>query len=883
MRAIPAKLSNSPWALVALLCLVAGGIIEAGDAETAGPATALTGGRVVTFDTAGTLESATILIRHGRIEAIGADVEIPEGAQVIDVSGKTVIPGLIDCRSSLWLDSGSVNATASDCSLNPLDAVDLYSTAWKEVARGGVTAVSVQPSGSLGGECAVLRVAPAGSIDDLVIRKQTAIQASIGLTGRTTTSRDRYAQYESLKKALDAAKKYREEWKKYNDAIEKQKKDKSDSSKDKDDAKKGDAEKDETADDDAKEKPSERGRPGGRRRGGVRPGEPKPDTQDEDGESDQKSDQDEDKEKDKEKDDEKKSEIPDKPKKDPGKELLVRVLKKELPLRVEAHRADDAANALALADEFDINVILEGCSDVGRSWSAIAEERVPLVAGPFTLLEATPGWFNRKSDRYTELSDTDNLLGIGTFSRVNRGSKLLRLQGAAAVAQGLTAERALRAITIDAARILNISDDTGTLRTGKFADLAVVAGEPLNPAAPIALTMSQGTITFQRSEDAELPSFVEVSDTSSESAELPQSLPDQYVLVSQNVLRPNGKPAPGAVVVRDGTITAIRKPDKASGGAVFDLGELVITPGLVAAHVTMSGSLSSEAVRGHLRAVDQFDPEDRRLMRLVEQGVTAAVLAPDSGGVVAGQCGVVRIASQDPLLTGADQDGAAAMKLVLSGASRDSQRFPSSLPGQLQVLESYFEGRDTASSIYVPVVVRNLIREENEKVRLGLRDRSISTVVEARTAGEADAALRWIESEKLQAALLGPTDLREIHHRLVAMKIGLIVDAATASDYDWKVTDVAAASQAGVAVAVSGSDANAIRNTIALLVAAGMNSEAGYRSLTSDAARLAGTESVGRLERNSVADIVIWDGDPLDPATQPLHVIVDGQTVREQQ
>jgi hypothetical protein len=143
---------------------------------------ALVGGRVVTMSSSGVLDGATVLITGDKISAIGKDVAIPDNATRIDVTGMTVAPGLIDSRSSLWLATDSISASASDGSLKAIDAVDPFSDSWMEVSRQGVTAVSVQPSGSLGGQSVVLRVAPAASVAELVIKENAAVQASLGLS-----------------------------------------------------------------------------------------------------------------------------------------------------------------------------------------------------------------------------------------------------------------------------------------------------------------------------------------------------------------------------------------------------------------------------------------------------------------------------------------------------------------------------------------------------------------------------------------------------------------------------------------------------------------------------------------------------------------------------
>ena len=61
---------------------------------------AVTNGTVVTV-TSGTIENGTVLVEDGKIKAVGAGLEIPEGAEVIDAKGGVIMPGLIDCHTHI--------------------------------------------------------------------------------------------------------------------------------------------------------------------------------------------------------------------------------------------------------------------------------------------------------------------------------------------------------------------------------------------------------------------------------------------------------------------------------------------------------------------------------------------------------------------------------------------------------------------------------------------------------------------------------------------------------------------------------------------------------------------------------------------------------------
>jgi imidazolonepropionase-like amidohydrolase len=89
------------------------------------------------------IANATIVIRDGRIAAVGANVAIPSGAEIVDVSGKQIIPGMIDNHSHIGADPSDLNEQA--VSFGPqhrmVDALNPDDRGWKAAVNGGVTTV----------------------------------------------------------------------------------------------------------------------------------------------------------------------------------------------------------------------------------------------------------------------------------------------------------------------------------------------------------------------------------------------------------------------------------------------------------------------------------------------------------------------------------------------------------------------------------------------------------------------------------------------------------------------------------------------------------------------------------------------------------------------
>jgi len=167
-----------------------------------------------------------------------------------------------------------------------------------------------------------------------------------------------------------------------------------------------------------------------------------------------------------------------KPEVDLRLEALIPVLKKEIPFRAHAHRADDVATAIRICEEFDVEMSWEHATEGHRIADYIAEKKVPAVWGPS--LMSRPKWEMRELGY-----DTPRIMyeaGVKFAIQTDAPGSTIRflpICAALSVREGLPYDYALKAITIIPAEILGVSDRVGSLEVGKDADLRLLSGDPL--------------------------------------------------------------------------------------------------------------------------------------------------------------------------------------------------------------------------------------------------------------------------------------------------------------------------------------------------------------------------------------------------------------------
>jgi imidazolonepropionase-like amidohydrolase len=362
----------------------------------------------------------------------------------------------------------------------------------------------------------------------------------------------------------------------------------------------------------------------------------------------------------------------------------------------------------------------------------------------------------------------------------------------------------------------------------------------------------------------------------------------------------------GAVLVRDGKIVAVgpRASLKYPPNTPMISAESV-TPGLIDAHsiVPLSGEYNiaadqdaderSDPDQADLRVLDAFNPSEPLLRFLLEQGVTVIHACPGRDNVIAGMTGVFRT------------HGKTAESMVV--------RFPESMLFNLgEPPKRTYKGQRPNTRMGTAALVRKAFsdagnyRRKHEHPKSGegpldtslksealrsVLDRKVSALFCAQQADDLMTALRLIDEFHLDGRLALAAEAYLVADQIAAAKIPVIVhptmqrveDMETLNGY---LGNAAALADAKIPLAIgSGVESyvpktRVVRSEAAMAMVYGLGRDAALAAITLDAARLLGIEAqYGSLDVGKVADLVLYDGDPFENATHVSAVFVDGRLV----
>lgn len=359
--------------------------------------------------------SSDILIKDGRIAALGENLSGDGVDTTLDLEGAHVYPGFVEAHCHLGLSGygmryeGSDNNERNDMLAPQLNAIDAFNPLDPSVAmaaRAGVTCVGTGPGSAnvIGGTFAAIKTM-GRQVDKMIVKNPVAMKCAFGenpkfcheskgLSTRMTTAA-------KLREILAKAREYEEKLR--------------------------------NAGDDVSKKPA----------------------------YDQKL------------------------------QALLPVLRREIPLKAHAHQANDIFTALRIAQEFNLLITLEHCTEGHLIAEELAQTGCQIAVGPSMTNASKVELRNRTFTTPGILAKAGCQVSIITDAPVTPQPHLALCAGMA-VKAGMDAFAALQAITINPARMLGVADRVGSIEVGKDADLVITDGCPLDFATNILQVFING-------------------------------------------------------------------------------------------------------------------------------------------------------------------------------------------------------------------------------------------------------------------------------------------------------------------------------------------------------------------------------------------------------
>jgi imidazolonepropionase-like amidohydrolase len=604
---------------------------------------------------------------------------------------------------------------------------------------------------------------------------------------------------------------------------------------------------------------------------------------------------------------------------DLGLEPIVEVLEGKRTVHFHCHRADDLLTAVRISEEFGFELVLQHATEGYRIADVLAKKKIPVS---LTLVDSPGGkaeTMGLLEENAAVLDKAGVTVTINTDDSITESRFLLRT-GAIAVRGGMSESAALKAITLNAAKLLHLDHRLGSLEKGKDADFAVLDGPPFSVYSRVVQTWIDGKKVFDVKTDGAYQTggfalsageklwVPEVFATEGRSPAEPvlkerafdgntAELKGAVAVVATHLHTARGNPASagaGTVIIKDGKILHVHTGDVVVRNMPVYKAEHV-TPGLIdpfcSAGLTGAWNIpadqdqdeSSDANQADLRALDGFNPREPLLDFLQANGVTIIHAAPGRQNPLAGRSGIFRT-------DGTTAEGAAitpvAALVVNLGESSKGGKNPTTRMGVAALVRKAFAEAETYRA--KPPAAKNAKLE----ALIPALEGKAPVYFAAHRKDDIQTALRIAAEFKLKPVIALGTEGYRMADELKKAGVPVVVHptmqraASSIETLNSFTGNAAALDAAGVPVTIcTGFEGyvpktRVLRHEAAMAVAPGLDRERALRAITIDAAKLLGIEKdYGSLEVGKAADLVLYDGDPFEHTTHVTQTIMRGKVV----
>lgn len=778
-----------------------------------------------------TLPKADILVKGGKIAAIGPDLTAPDGVTVIDAAGLFVMPGIIDTHSHFAI-SGGVNESSLSVvpEVRVKDVIDSEDVQIYRALGGGVTTARLLHGSAdvIGGQDAVLKMKYGRPATELVVSGPRGVKFALGENVKRTDGRfpnSRLGVEAVLVRAFTEAREYRKQWADFE-----------------------------------------------RRKGSP--------------------------------------DAPPEPRRDLRLEALADVLAGDLRIHSHCYRADEILMLLRVADKFGVKV---------RSLQHVLEgyKVAPEIAAHGASVSLFSDWWAYKIEAFDAIPYAAKLLhdAGATVCLKSDDNELMRhlYQEAAKLVKygGLSPDEALKTITLNPAKQLGLDGRIGSIEVGKDADLAVFTGHPLNAYSRCEMTLVEGEVFFRRAE--KLVPFPPAKAGPVAPVAKFEPIPDKPgapYLIRGATIHPPGKPAfVGSVLVTGNKITKVFPDGPGEGPEGTRIVEATgrhLYPGMIDAGTILglveidSATETNDSRDGgdfqpDLRASAGINPDSELIPVTRANGVTTVVTRP-TGSLVAGQGALINLAGWvpaemtvvDPLALCITYPGEPAGRGFFGPPGGQRGETPAARRVREEKLTRLKELFDQARR-YDAAKKADPGTPPNPRLDalIPYARREKPVMITADRKSDILAALKLADELKVKMILSGGSEAWKVPGELVKRDVPVIlgpvmtVAREPGERYDANYTAAAKLHQAGVRFCIRSAGSNNTRNLpyeAAMAVSYGLPPEEGLKAVTLSPAEILGVaDQFGTVAAGKRANLVLTNGDLLQPSTQVLTVFVDGR------
>ncbi len=816
---------------------------------------AIQGARIVTVS-GQTIANGTIVVSNGLIMAVGSDVEVPAGAWIIDGSGKTVYPGLIDAmtdlghpdprtpqRAAFAGSGGQGQGSDANYSWGPedrpgthswlnaaeeLDGADARFEKWRNA--GFTTVVSTRDAGLVTDQAAVLDLGSFSHPREMVVATPVAMHLKLVDRSYSGYPNSLLGSFAYLKQLYLDAQHYRAAWADY------------------------------------------RASPAGKRR----------------------------------------------PEYDPALEPIAKELDMGYPVLFPAADRKEIERAIVTSKVMEVKPVVYGAQGAYAAADLLAAASVPAIvsldwpkvaangdpdAEPdletlrlWDRAPTTPGVLAKAGVRFAFTSG-----GMSNPSDAMRNTRK-------AVTFGLTRDAAIRALTLDAARILGVDDRLGSIEAGKIANLIVTSGDLFADSTTVETVFVDGDLF-------EVPATPPMRGRSGEAAPTvaayTEPVPmakdkgpyreDAVTLIKNATVMTasHGTMENASVLIRDGKIAEVGTDVQAPSGAhVVDGTGMFVIPGIIDCHSHIAADAINEGsvnVSAMVTIHDVINPNDPNVYWALAGGVTSINILHGSANPIGGGNAVVKLRwgsdAQDMLIA----DAHPGIKFALgenTKRDRNPDRYPGTRMGVNDVMRQAFIDAQAYQKTW------DVFEAGGRQGVAPRRDLKLESLAEV-LRGD-----RWVHSHSYRAdeilQLIRLADefhftIRTFQHVLEGYKVADEIaahgaGASTFSDwwaykveaYDAIPYNAALMTERGVLVSINSDSGEEMRHLNQEAAKAmkwgGMDAESALRMVTLNPAKQLGLDGhTGSIDVGKDADLAVFDGNPMSMFAKVVQTYIDGK------